>query len=84
MDDAERLKIALTNIDILSVIDNNYASKLAKDLCKHRKTVHRHLKILEDAGLIEGTYIQQNQVIRKYNLTSKGKEIMKHVRRVGK
>jgi DNA-binding transcriptional ArsR family regulator len=51
------------NIDIaiLSLIDvkRSHPSKIARDLGKDRRTIHRHLTPLEDEGLVDDSQGQR-------------------------
>jgi DNA-binding PadR family transcriptional regulator len=75
------LKPKDTDIAILSLIDtkSSHPSKIARDLRKDRRTIHRHLTPMEKDGLIEGLYSQDRtanrpMIIKEYRLTSKGRE----------
>jgi predicted ArsR family transcriptional regulator len=76
------MKLKNTDIAILSLIDvkRSHPSKIARDLGKNRRTIHRHLTPLEDEGLVEGQYSQDKgrpMIMKQYSLTSKGKQALK-------
>jgi DNA-binding MarR family transcriptional regulator len=75
------MKLKNTDIAILSLLDvkRSHPSKIARDLGKDRRTIHRHLTPLEDEGLVEGKYSQdigRPMIMKQYSLTSKGKQAL--------
>jgi predicted ArsR family transcriptional regulator len=79
------MKLKNTDIAILSLIDIErcHPSKIARDLGKDRRTIHRHLTPLESEGLVEGQYSQDKgrpMIMKQYSLTSKGKHALKTVK----
>jgi len=82
------MKLKNTDIAILSLIDvkSSHPSKIARDLGKDRRTIHRHLTPLEAEGLVEGQYSQDRgkpMIMKQYKLTGKGKQALKNLKHAG-
>jgi DNA-binding MarR family transcriptional regulator len=88
MDDKERLRIGLVkeNTSLLTaLIEANYPSRLSRELKMNRRTVHRHLNLLQTAGLVKRITKQQTDdmpMARMYKLTEKGEQILKHIQSI--
>jgi DNA-binding transcriptional ArsR family regulator len=90
--DIEQVYIAShpTRLEILSRLENEkaYASKLESQMNIDRKIISFHLSSLEKAGLVTSEFGLKNDpeerpmAVRYYELTSKGKDILKGLRNV--